>query len=167
MRHVFAVIRIAAAISSLWRHRHPISVGITTAAMQPISVAVATAATVTHTALVTPAWPTVALQQQAHDGSTLGHAKPYSPFISWSNSLMFGYNTVHGHTRRLTSAFLICVLMSKWQPFKVGNRRNFPYFSTWNREYGRQGIHKNLHGCEDRYVPAYQIWLWSVNRGRL
>jgi len=60
MRHVVAVVRIAAAIISLWRHRHPISVGITTAARHPISVAVATAAT--HTALVTPAWP---LQQQA------------------------------------------------------------------------------------------------------
>ena len=52
MRHVFTVVRIAAAIISLWRHRHPISGGVTTA-MQPISVAVATAAT--HTALVTPA----------------------------------------------------------------------------------------------------------------
>ena len=58
MRHVVAVVRIAAAIISPRRHRHPISVGVTTAAMHPISVAVATATT--HTALVTPAWPTVA-----------------------------------------------------------------------------------------------------------
>jgi len=36
--------------------------------------------------------------------------------------------------------FLICALMCKWQPFKVGNRRNFPYFSLWNPKYGRQGI---------------------------
>ena len=31
--------------------------------------------------------------------------------------LIFGHNTLHRHTHRLTSAFLICALMSKWQPF--------------------------------------------------
>ena len=48
MCHVVAGVRIAAsaaAIISLWRQRHPISVGFGTAA--------------THTALVMPVWPTV------------------------------------------------------------------------------------------------------------
>jgi len=44
-------------------------------------------------------------------------AKPYSSYNSWSNLLIFGHNTLHWHTCRLTSAFLICALMSKWQPF--------------------------------------------------
>jgi len=29
------------------------------------------------------------------------------------------HNTLHRHTHRLTSAFLICALMSKWQPFNA------------------------------------------------
>jgi len=29
------------------------------------------------------------------------------------------------------------------------------------------GIQKGLHGSKDRYIPADQIWLWSINRGRL
>jgi len=35
MRHVVAVVRIAAAIISLWRHRHPIRVGGVDAQQQP------------------------------------------------------------------------------------------------------------------------------------
>jgi len=36
----------------------------------------------------------------------LGHAKPYSSFNSWSNLLIFGHNTVHGHMHRLTLVYL-------------------------------------------------------------
>ena len=51
--------------------------------------------------------------------STMGHAKPYSSYNSWSSLLIFGHNTLHRHTHRLTSAFLICALMSRWQPFNA------------------------------------------------
>jgi len=40
---------------------------------------------------------------------------------------------------------------------RVGNRRNFAYFSLWHPKYGRQGIQKGLRGSEDRYIPADQI----------
>ena len=36
---------------------------------------------------------------------SVGHAKPYSSYNSWSNLLIFGHNTLHRHTHRLTSAF--------------------------------------------------------------
>jgi len=49
--------------------------------------------------------------------STAGHAKPYSSYNSWSTLVIFGHNTLHRHTLRLTSAVFICALMSKWQPF--------------------------------------------------
>ena len=142
MRHVIAVVRIAAAIISLWRHWHPISVGVTTAAMHRIIVAVATAAT--HTALVTPARPTVAArQQQAHDGSTLGHAKPYSSFIYWPNLLIFGHNTLHGHMHRLTSAFLICAL--RRYGLEIG--KIFHIFPSGTKSMGDSGSKK-------AYTPA-------------
>jgi len=80
------------AIISLWRRRHPISIGVTTAEM--------------NMALVTLVRPTVRpSQQQAQDWSTVGHAKPYTSYNSWSNLLIFGHNTLHRHTHRLTSAF--------------------------------------------------------------
>jgi len=44
-------------------------------------------------------------------------------------------------------------------------RRNLS--SLWHRKYGRQGSKKAYTGGEDRYIPADQIWLWSINRGRL
>jgi len=56
-----------------------------------------------------------AMQQPGQGRSTVGHAKPYSSYNSWSNLLIFGHNTLHRHTHRLTLAFLICALMSKWQ----------------------------------------------------
>ena len=42
----------------------------------------------------------------------------------------------------------------------VGNKRNFAYFFLRRPKYGRRGIQKGLHGSD-------QIWLWSINRGRL
>ena len=51
--------------------------------------------------------------------STVGNAKPYSSYSSWLSLLIFGHNTLHRHTHRLTSAFLICAVMSKWQPFNA------------------------------------------------
>jgi len=49
----------------------------------------------------------------------------------------------------------------------IGNRRNFAHFPLWHPKYGRQGIQKGLQGSKDRYIPADQIWLWLINRGRL
>jgi len=46
-------------------------------------------------------------------------AKPYSSYNSWSSLLIFGHSTLHRHTHRFTSAFLICALMSRWQPFNA------------------------------------------------
>jgi len=66
--------------------------------------------------------------------------------------------------------FSVARIRVKGLPFHcrhVGNRRNFAYFSLWHRKYGRYGIQKGLHGSEDRYIPADQIWLWSINRRRL
>ena len=37
---------------------------------------------------------------------TVGHAKPYSSYNSWSSLLIFGHNTLHRHKHRLTSAFV-------------------------------------------------------------
>jgi len=91
-------------------------------------------------------------QQPVQGGSIVGHAKPYSSYNSWSNLLIFGHNSVHRHMHWLMSDFLICALMSKWQALRVGNRRNFPYFSIWHWEYGRHGIQKGLHESEDRYI---------------
>jgi len=42
MRHVVAVVRIAVAIISLWRHRHPISVGVGSVAEATLHAAAAT-----------------------------------------------------------------------------------------------------------------------------
>ena len=163
MRHVVAVVRIAAAIISLWRHRHPISVGVTTA-MQPISVAVATAAT--HTALVTPARPTVVAANSRWVDIGSRQTLLVLHFLIEFDNIWAQYSPWTCASTHV-GFFLICVIMSKWWSFKVGIRRNFPYFSIWNRDYGRLRIQKGLHTYEDRCVPAYQIWLWSINRGRL
>jgi len=124
-----------------------------------------------HTALVARATdcPT-ASQQQVQDGLTVGHAKPYSSFNSWSNLLISGHNTLHGHTHRLTLDFLICALMSKWQPFKVANRQNFPIFPSGIESMGDRGSKKAytcartgmyLHtkfGCDRSIDVGYRSW---------
>jgi len=164
MRHVVAVVRIAAAIISLWRNRHPISVGGVDAQQQP-----ETASAASRRGYAARCSADCCCYAQLHRrcrGRKFAYFstwKPYSSYNSWSNLLILSID-VRIDSRRL---FLICVQMSKWQPFKVGNTRNFPHFSIWNREYGRQGIQKGLHAFEDRYVPAYQIWLWSIHHGRL
>jgi len=50
---------------------------------------------------------------------TVSHTKPYSSYNSWSSLLILGHSTLHRHTHRLTSAFLIRALMSKLQPFNA------------------------------------------------
>ena len=66
----------------------------------------------------------------------------------------------------LSAIFARCVTFAVVR-ICVGNRRNFAYFSLWHPKYGRQGMQKGLHGSEDRYIPADQISLWSINCGRL
>jgi len=141
----FALVRIAslaAAIISLWRRRHPISVGM-------------------HTALVMPVQPTVAAASSRRVDSGSCQTLLVLQFVIkfayiWAQYWPSTYVSTH-------VGFLICALMSKWQPFIVGNRRNFPYFFIWHREYGRQGPKKAYTGLRSGiYLPTKFGCDWSI-----
>ena len=97
MRHIVAVVRIAVAIISIWRHRHPISV-----ARDSLGPARPRLRSTLQRWLLLPQLRRRCRGRKFADFSTL---KPYLSYNSWSNLLIFGYNTVHRHMRRLTSVF--------------------------------------------------------------
>ena len=78
--------------------------------------------------------------------------------VKFDRSCIFRAIRANRQTDRQTSHMARCVTFAVAR-IRVGNRRNFAYFSLWHPKYGRQGIQKGLHGSEDRYIPADQIWL--------
>jgi len=76
------------------------------------------------------------------------------------------FATVHFRDRqtdRQTSHMARCVTFAVAR-IRVGNRRNYAYFSLWHPKYGRQGIQKGLHGSKDRYIylPTKCGCDWSI-----
>jgi len=97
-----------------------------------------------HTALVMPARPMVAAASSRRVDSGSRQTLLVLQFVIkfpniWAQYCPLTYASTH-------VGFLICALMSKWQVLRVGNRRNFLYFSIWHQEYGRQGIQKAYTG---------------------